>query len=52
MTPVELLNFVTWAAKRDPNFTKSRRAYTLAKWQWRTVIRNNPKARMVVQQIG
>jgi hypothetical protein len=51
MSPVEQLNFVVWATKQDPKFTLSRRAYTQAKWRWRTVVRNNPKARMVIQQI-
>ena len=48
MTSVELLNFCTWAAKRDPKFTQSRRAYTQALWDWRTVIRGNPKLRRVI----
>jgi hypothetical protein len=52
MTSVELLNFCTWAAKRDPKFTQSRRAYVQARWLWRTVVRNNPALRRVVQPVG
>ncbi len=48
MTSVELLNFVTWAAKRDPKFTQSRKAYVQALWDWRKVRRNNPKVDKVI----
>ena len=48
MTSIELLNFVTWAAKRDPLFTQSRRAYVQCLWDWRQVVRNNPKLRRVI----
>jgi hypothetical protein len=50
MSPVEQLNFVIWAKGQDPKFTLSRRAYTQAKWRWRTVVRNNPKLRVVYPQ--
>jgi hypothetical protein len=48
MTSVELLNFVTWAAKRDPKFTQSRRAYVQSLWDWRKVVRSNPRLRRVI----
>jgi type IV secretory pathway TrbD component len=48
MTAVERVNFVVWAAKRDPKFTLSRRAYVQALWDWRTVVRKDPKLRRVV----
>jgi type IV secretory pathway TrbD component len=48
MTTVERVNFVVWAAKRDPLFTQSRRAYVEALWAWRKVVRNNPGLRRVV----
>jgi hypothetical protein len=34
-TNLERMNFVIWAAKRDPLFTQSRRAYVQALWDWR-----------------
>jgi len=49
MTSVELLNFCTWAAKRDPKFTQSRRAYVQARWDWRRVVRKDPMLRRVVK---
>jgi hypothetical protein len=52
MSAVERLNFVIWAGKRDPQFTLSHRAYTRARWQWRTVVRNDPSLRRVVQAAG
>jgi hypothetical protein len=52
MTAIERLNFVIWASARDPEFTLSHRAYTQARWQWRTVIRNNPKLRRVILKVG
>ena len=52
MTIVEQVNFVTWAAKQNPKFTLSRRAYTQAKWDWRKIVRSNPKAKRVIQNIG
>jgi hypothetical protein len=52
MTNVEQMNFVVWAAKRDPKFTQSRRAYVQARWDWRAVIRNNPMLRRVIQAVG
>ena len=52
MTSVELLNFCTWAARRDPKFTHSRRAFVQARWDWRKVVRNNPMLRRVVQPVG
>ena len=48
MTAVEQVNFVVWAAKRDPLFTQSRRAYVQALWDWRQVVRTNPSLRRVV----
>lgn len=48
MTEVERWNFVIWAGRRDPKFTQSRRAYVQACWDWRSVIRNNPKLRRVI----
>jgi hypothetical protein len=45
---IERLNFVIWAAKRDPKFTQSRRAYVQALWDWRPVVRNNPMFRRVI----
>jgi hypothetical protein len=48
MTNVEQLNFVIWAAKRDPKFTQSRRAYVEALWAWRKVVRSNPNLRRVI----
>jgi hypothetical protein len=35
MSNVERLEFVIWAAARDPKFTLSYRAYTQARWDWR-----------------
>lgn len=52
MTSVELLNFCTWAAKRNPKFTQTRRAYVQARWDWRAIVRNNPTLRRVVQTVG
>ena len=51
MTSVELLNFCTWAAKRDPKFTQSRRAYVQALWDWRKIARKNPTVDKVVQTV-
>ena len=48
MSSVELLNFGTWAGRRDPKFTQSRKAYVSALWAWRTVVRSNPKLRRVI----
>jgi hypothetical protein len=48
MTNVERMNFVIWAAKRDPKFTQSRRAYTQALWDWRKVVRQSPTLRRVI----
>lgn len=48
MTSVELLNFAIWASKRDPKFTQSRKAYVQALWDWRKVVRKDPKLRRVV----
>lgn len=48
MTSVELLNFVTWSAKRDPKFTQSRRAYVQALWDWRKIARKDPKLTRVI----
>ena len=52
MTEVERMNFVIWAAKLNPQFTLSHRAYTQARWLWRTVVRNDPSLRRVIQSIG
>ena len=48
MSNVERMNFVIWAAKRDPKFTQSRKAYVQALWDWRKVARNNPKVDRVI----
>ena len=48
MSNVERMNFVIWAGKRDPLFTQSRKAYVQALWDWRTVVRGNPKLRRVI----
>ena len=48
MSNVEQLNFVVWASKRDPKFTQSRRAYVQALWDWRSVVRSNPKLSRVI----
>ena len=48
MTSVELLNFVIWAKERYPLFTQNRRAYVQARWDWRQVVRKDPKLRRVV----
>ena len=48
MTTVERVNFVVWAAKRDPKFTQSRKAYVQSLWDWRKVVRSNPSLRRVV----
>jgi hypothetical protein len=48
---IERLNFVIWAKDRFPGFTTCHKQYTKANRAWRTVVRNNPKARMVIQQI-
>ena len=48
MSNVERMNFVIWAGQRDPLFTQSRRAYTQALWDWRAVVRGNPKLRRVI----
>lgn len=52
MTSVELLNFCTWASKRDPKFTQTRRAFVQARWLWRAQVRNNPMLRRVIQPVG
>jgi hypothetical protein len=52
MSEIERLNFVIWASARDPRFTLSHRAYTQARWLWRTVVRNDPKLRRVIQNVG
>ena len=52
MTPVELLNFCTWASRRDPKFTQTRRAFVQARWDWRAVVRKDPMLRRVVQPVG
>ena len=48
MTNVERMNFVIWASKRDPLFTQSRRAYVQALWDWRGVVRKDPKLARVI----
>jgi len=48
---IERLNFVIWAKDRFPGFTTCHKQYTKANRAWRTVVRNNPKVRMVIQQI-
>ena len=48
MTNVERMNFVIWAAKRDPKFTQSRRAYVQALWDWRKVVRKDPMMSRVI----
>ena len=48
MSNIERMNFVIWAARRDPKFTQSRRAYVSALWAWRSVVRNNPMLRRVI----
>ena len=52
MTDIERLNFVVWAAARDPLFTQSRRAYVQARWLWRSQVRKDPALRRVVQAVG
>ena len=52
MTDIERLNFVIWATSFDPKFTLSRRAYTQARWAWRTVVRNDPMLRRVIRPVG
>jgi len=52
MSNLERMNFVIWASARDPKFTLSRRAYVQARWLWRTVIRNDPSLRRVIQNVG
>lgn len=48
MTNIERMNFVIWAGQRDPKFTQSRRAYVEALWNWRKVVRGNPRLRMII----
>ena len=35
MSALEHVYFVGWASKNQPGFTRSRKAYTQAKWDWR-----------------
>ncbi len=52
MTNVEQMNFVVWAAKRDPKFTQSRRAYVTQLWAWRQVVRKDPMLTRVIKPVG
>jgi type IV secretory pathway TrbD component len=52
MSNVEQLNFVVWAAKRDPKFTQSRKAYVSALWAWRNVVRKDPMLSRVIKPAG
>ena len=49
MSNVEQLNFVVWAAKQDPKFTQSRKAYVSALWAWRKVVRKDPMLCRVIK---
>ena len=35
MSALEHIYFSGWASKNQPGFTRSRKAYTQAKWDWR-----------------
>ena len=35
MSALEHVYFSNWASKNQPGFTRSRKAYTQAKWDWR-----------------
>jgi type IV secretory pathway TrbD component len=48
MNNIEQMNFVIWAAKRDPKFTQSRKAYVSALWAWRKIARKDP----MVDKVG
>ena len=48
MSNIERMNFVIWAARQDPKFIQSRRAYVSALWAWRSVVRSNPMLRRVI----
>ncbi len=49
MSNIEQLNFVIWAAKRDPKFTQSRKAYVSALWAWRKIARKDPMVDKVIK---